>query len=60
MMHAIAFDYQEASAKARNILRSEFGPNAAIRTDEGENGAVFVRIVSDKFDGRLLRSGIIK
>jgi len=51
-MPATAFDYKTMSAKAKAVLVSAFGPNAAIRTDEGEGGAVFVRIVSDKFDGQ--------
>jgi stress-induced morphogen len=50
-MRATAYDYKEMSARAHAILGKAFGPNAAIRTDEGEGGTVFVRIVSDKFDG---------
>jgi stress-induced morphogen len=50
-MPTVAYDYKEMSAKTRAILSKTFGPNAAIRTDEGEGGTVFVRIVSDKFDG---------
>lgn len=32
-------------------LQKVFRPNAAVRTDEGEAGHVYVRIVSDRFDG---------
>ena len=51
-MQTTTFDYQDMSARTRAILNQAFGPNAAIRTDPGEGGTVFVRIVSDKFDGR--------
>ena len=51
-MQALLFDYQQASASVRETLQKAFGPNAAIRTDEGEGGQVYVRIVSDRFDGR--------
>ncbi len=50
-MPAILFDYRQASATVRGALQKAFGPNAAIRTDEGEGGQVYVRIVSDRFDG---------
>ncbi len=50
-MPVTLFDYRQASASVREALQKSFGPNAAIRTDEGEDGKVFVRIVSDRFDG---------
>lgn len=50
-MPALLFNYKEVSDKVREILRREFGPNTAIRTEEGEGGQVYVRIVSDRFDG---------
>lgn len=46
------FDYKSMSAKTLDVLSKAFGPNAAVGTDDGEHGKVFVRIVSDKFDGR--------
>ena len=50
-MTTLSFDYAQMSASVREILQREFGPNAAIRTDEGSSGDVYVRIVSDCFDG---------
>ena len=50
-MPTILFNYAQMSAKVRETLQRAFGPNAAIRTDEGESGQVYVRIVSDCFDG---------
>jgi stress-induced morphogen len=52
-MPVATFDYKKMSKRTIDVLRSAFGPNAAVRTDPGgESGKVFVRIVSDKFDGR--------
>jgi stress-induced morphogen len=50
-MLTVSFNYAQMSAKVRETLQKEFGPNAAIRTDEGEAGQVYARIVSDRFDG---------
>ncbi len=50
-MPTLLFNYAQVSVEVRNILQKAFGPNAAIRTDEGEGGQVYVRIVSDRFDG---------
>lgn len=50
-MQTLLFNYAQMSVKVRNTLQKAFGPNAAIRTDEGEGGQVYVRIVSDRFDG---------
>lgn len=50
-MLTFSFDYAQISAKVRTALQKEFGPNTAIRTDQGEAGQVYVRIVSDHFDG---------
>ena len=50
-MAPILFDYSQNSAQVRETLQREFGPNAAVRTDEGDGGRVYVRIVSDRFDG---------
>lgn len=50
-MPTISFDYAQMSTKVRQTLQKAFGPNVAIRTDEGEAGQVYVRIVSDRFDG---------
>ena len=50
-MPTISFDYAQASARVRETLQTAFGPNAAIRTDRGDAGRVYVRIVSDRFDG---------
>ena len=50
-MPTILFNYAEASARVRETLQRAFGPNAAIRTDEGKGDQVYARIVSDRFDG---------
>ena len=50
-MAAHSSDYLKASAKVRETLQNAFGPNAAVRTDEGANGSIYVRLVSDRFDG---------
>ncbi len=50
-MQTLLFKYTQMSVKVRDTLQKAFGPNAAIRTDEGEGGQVYVRIVSDRFDG---------
>jgi stress-induced morphogen len=47
----LLFNYAPISVTVRDTLQRAFGPNAAIRTDEGEGGQVYVRIVSDRFDG---------
>lgn len=46
-----SYDYAQMSTKVLQTLQKEFGPNAAIRTDKGEGGQAYVRIVSDHFDG---------
>ena len=50
MMQTLSFNYAQVSAEVRAALQKVFGPNAAIRTDEGEGGQIYVRIVSDRFD----------
>ncbi len=50
-MQTSSFDYTQESIKVCETLRKAFGPNAAIRTDEGEAGQVYVRLISDCFDG---------
>ncbi len=50
-MQTLLFNYAQVSIEVRDTLQRAFGPNAAIRTDEGEGGQVYVRIVSDRFDG---------
>lgn len=50
-MLSISFNYAQMSVRVRETLQKAFGPDAAIRTDEGEAGRVYVRIVSDHFDG---------
>ena len=44
-------NYAQAGAKVRETLQKAFGPNAAVRTDEGDDGSIYVRLVSDRFDG---------
>ncbi len=50
-MQAFSFDYAKISPKVHDVLKKEFGPNVAIRTEEGNAGHIYVRIVSDRFDG---------
>ncbi len=50
-MQTLSFDYAKISPEVREVLKKEFGPNVAIRTEEGNAGHVYVRIVSDRFDG---------
>jgi hypothetical protein len=48
---AAVSNYQEVSQRVTDALRDTFGPNVAVHTEEGEHGGIFVKIVSDKFDG---------
>ena len=50
-MPTLLFNYSEMSAKVRETLHRAFGSNTTIRTEEGEGGQIYVRIVSDRFDG---------
>ena len=50
-MPTLAINYAQTSARVRETLQKAFGPNAAIRTDEGNDGHIYVRLVSDRFDG---------
>ena len=50
-MPTIQFNYAQMSVRVQEVLREAFGPNVALRTEEGENGQVYVRLVSDRFDG---------
>ena len=50
-MSATRSNYPQASARVRETLQKAFGPNAAVRTDEGDDGSIYVRLVSDRFDG---------
>ena len=49
---AIAFDFSEVSQHVKAVLRHEFGPDVSIRTDEGWQGRVHVKIVSSAFGSR--------
>ena len=50
-MQTPSFNYLQTSARVRETLQKAFGPNAAVRTDEGDDGSIYVRLVSDCFDG---------
>ena len=50
-MATLSYNYPQASARVRETLQKAFGPNAAVRTDEGDDGSIYVRLVSDRFDG---------
>ncbi len=45
------YNYGQISQQVKDVLRQAFGPNVTIRTDEGWQGSVHVKIVSDLFDG---------
>lgn len=47
----VVSDYPQMSQRVRDVLRDAFGPNISVHTDEGEYGGVFVKVVSDQFDG---------
>lgn len=49
-MPTIQFNYAQMSVRVQEVLRETFGPNVAVRTEEAENGQVYVRLVSDRFD----------
>ena len=49
-MSVATVNYTQMSERVRDVLKEAFGPNVAIRTDEGQFGHVFVKIVSDRFD----------
>jgi stress-induced morphogen len=49
---SIAFDYAQQEHRVKDALENAFGPNAAIRTEEGWRGRVHVKIVSSAFDGK--------
>ena len=50
-MPDIAFDYQTESQRVKDALRSLF-PHDTIATDEGYNGRVHVKVVSERFNRR--------
>ena len=50
-MATLSHNYPQASARVRETLQKAFGPNAAVRTDEGDDGSLYIRLVSDRFDG---------
>lgn len=46
-----AFDYEAISTRAKEALQAAFS-GAAIETEEGQQGRVHVKIVSDDFNGK--------
>ena len=50
-MTEIAFDYRAESGRIKEALRQVF-PHDTIATDEGYNGRVHLKIVSEAFNGR--------
>ena len=50
-MPVILFDYQTESERVKQALRAVF-PNDTVATDEGYNGRVHVKVVSERFNGR--------
>ena len=49
---SMVFDFAQEAQKVQNTLQDAFGPNAAIRVEEGWHGRVHVKIVSSAFDGK--------
>jgi stress-induced morphogen len=49
---SVVFDFQQEAQQVERVLRDAFGPNAAIRTEEGWHGRVHAKIVSSDFDGK--------
>lgn len=54
-MPDILFDYQLESEKVKKALRPAF-PQDTIATDEGYNGRVHLKVVSERFNGRSERA----
>jgi len=50
-MPDVLFDYQSESQRVKEALRAVF-PYDTIATDEGYNGRVHVKVVSERFNGR--------
>ena len=50
-MPDVLFDYQTESQRVKAALRAVF-PQDTIATDEGYNGRVHVKVVSERFNGR--------
>ncbi len=50
-MPEITFDYQTESRRVKEALRAAF-PQDTIATDEGYNGRVHVKVVSEQFNRR--------
>jgi len=49
---SMVFDFAQEAQKVQNTLQDAFGPNAAIRVEEGWHGRLHVKIVSNAFDGK--------
>ncbi len=54
-MPDILFDYQVESQRVKAVLRTVF-PQDTIATDEGYNGHVHLKVVSERFNGRSERA----
>lgn len=50
-MPEVLFDYQTEAERVREALRAAF-PHDTIATDEGYNGRVHVKVVSERFNRR--------
>jgi len=50
-MPEVMFDYQTESRRVKEALRTVF-PQDTIATDEGYNGRVHVKVVSERFNHR--------
>lgn len=50
-MPEVLFDYQTESERIKEALRAAF-PHDTVATDEGYNGRVHVKVVSERFNGR--------
>lgn len=54
-MPDVLFDYETESQRVKDIMRTEF-PQDTVATDEGYNGRVHLKVVSERFNGRSERA----
>ena len=54
-MPDILFDYQVESQRVKEVMQTIF-PQDTIATDEGYNGRVHLKVVSERFNGRSERA----
>ena len=45
------YDYAESASQVKSALRKAFGENATLVTNEGYNGRIHLKVVSERFNG---------